>query len=62
MKFCQGERVRKTKGYKYEGFVNGSFPYLDPKGQVDATKPLFVNVQHDDGWVMHFRETELEKV
>lgn len=62
MKFLQGDRVQKTKGYKFVGYVNGSFPYLTPTGEVDTTKPLFVNVQCDDGWIMHFRENELEKV
>lgn len=53
--FKRGDRVRKIKGYKFEGRVNGSFAYFDKD---DA--PLFVNVQHDDGWIMHFRENELE--
>lgn len=56
-KFPLGTRVRKIKGYKFEGRVNGTFSYFD-----NPDAPPFVNVQHDDGWIMHFRETELELV
>lgn len=52
-RFPRGSRVRKFKGYKFEGVVLGTFRYKD-------TETKFVNVQHDDGWVMHFRETDLE--
>ena len=57
-KFTRGDRVRKIKGYKFEGRVNGTFEYFDhPDGA-----PAMVNVQHDDGWVMHFRDLDLEIV
>ena len=52
-KFPKGSFVRKIKGYRFAGTVLGTFDYAD--------KPeRFVNVQHIDGWVMHFREHELE--
>lgn len=57
-KFPIGSRVRKIKGYKFEGRVLGSFDYFD---KPDGTPPM-VNVQHDDGWVMHFRENELDAI
>lgn len=52
--FQNGALVHKTKGYHYEGTVCGTFPYPNNPGGVP-----FVNVQHVDGWVMHFRENEL---
>jgi len=54
-KFRRGDRVCKSTGYIFEGLVNGSFEYFG-KDQV------FVNVQHPDGWIMHFRESDLELV
>lgn len=55
-KFKRGDLVRKISGYKFEGRVNGTFELF--------TKPgvFFVNVEHPDGWVMHFREKDLEKL
>lgn len=57
LQFPIGTRVRKIKGYKFAGRVNGTFKYFD---KPEDTPPM-VNVQHDDGWVMHFRENELEE-
>lgn len=48
-------RVRKIKGYKFEGEELGRFTKRD-----GVTR--FVNVENDDGWVMHFRETDLEEI
>lgn len=58
-KFNRGDRVRKIKGHRFGGDVGarvlGTFDYFD-------SDQRFVNVQHDEGWVMHFREHELELV
>jgi hypothetical protein len=51
--FQVGQSVRKTTGYKFEGTVLGTFEKRDGS-------TTFVNVEHDDGWVMHFREKDLE--
>ena len=64
-KFKRGDRVRKVKGYKFEGHVNGTFRYFVRADGIlfnDMGKSPMVNVQHDDGWVMHFREDDLELV
>lgn len=51
--FPIGSRVRKVKGYKFEGHVLGTFTKRDGR-------TVFVNVEHDDGWVMHFSENDLD--
>ena len=50
-----GDRVCKRSGYKFEGVIIGVFTKRDGVTQ-------FVNVENDDGWVMHFRPDQLEKV
>ncbi len=49
-----GTRVHKIKGYKFSGTVLGTFTKRDGS-------TTFVNVEHDDGWVMHFRVNEVIK-
>lgn len=63
-KFPRGTPVRKIKGYRYVGLVLGTFdyfPYENVAGEI-VERGKFVNVQHGDGHVMHFRENELEEV
>lgn len=60
-KFPIGTWVRKIKGYKFEGRSLGTFRYFTAGSNGALVgDPKFVNVQHADGWVMHFREHELE--
>lgn len=54
--FKLGTLMRKKKGYRFEGTVCGTFAYPNDPDKV------FVNVQHVDGWVMHFRDDDLEPI
>lgn len=53
--FPFGTYVRKIKGHGFHGTSCGAFRYPN------TPDVLFVNVQHPEGWVMHFRPHELER-